>query len=180
MDGARFANAGRARSALHPADITWRAGVDVLCFGGTKNGLPVGEAVVFFDREPARGLRLPRASRPASSPPRCASSPRPGSACWRTTPGCATPRHANAMAQRLHEQLQQASPACSCCTRPRPTRCSRGCRAPPSSALHAAGWRFYNFIGGGGCRFMCSWDTTAAGVDAFAAAVRDAAAAAAR
>jgi threonine aldolase len=49
MDGARFANAV-ATLSCHPSDITWRAGVDVLCFGGTKNGLPVGEAVVFFDR----------------------------------------------------------------------------------------------------------------------------------
>src|SRR6202012_1616627 len=49
MDGARFANAVAALGC-HPADITWRAGVDVLCFGGTKQGLCVGEAVVFFDR----------------------------------------------------------------------------------------------------------------------------------
>ena len=41
MDGARFANAVAALNC-HPSDITWRAGVDVLCFGGTKNGLPVG------------------------------------------------------------------------------------------------------------------------------------------
>ena len=39
------------RSAAAPAESRWRAGVDVLCLGGTKNGLPVGEAVVFFDRE---------------------------------------------------------------------------------------------------------------------------------
>ena len=50
MDGARFANAV-ASLDVDPADITWRAGVDVLCFGGTKMGLPVGEAVVFFNRE---------------------------------------------------------------------------------------------------------------------------------
>ena len=37
-----------------PADLSWRAGVDVLCFGGVKNGLAVGEAVLFFDRELAR------------------------------------------------------------------------------------------------------------------------------
>src|SRR5262245_27077304 len=53
MDGARFANAvaflGRA-----PAELSWRAGVDVLCFGGVKNGLAVGEAVLFFDRDLAR------------------------------------------------------------------------------------------------------------------------------
>jgi threonine aldolase len=49
MDGARFANAVAALGC-HPADTTWKAGVDVLCFGGTKNGMAVGEAVVFFDR----------------------------------------------------------------------------------------------------------------------------------
>src|SRR5258706_16317670 len=46
MDGARFANAVVALG-VKPADITWRAGVDVLSFGSTKNGLAVGEAVVF-------------------------------------------------------------------------------------------------------------------------------------
>ena len=36
---------------MPPKEITWKAGVDVLCFGGSKNGLAMGEAVVFFDRE---------------------------------------------------------------------------------------------------------------------------------
>ena len=49
MDGARFANA-LATLECSPADLTWRAGVDVLCLGGVKNGLAVGEAVLFFDR----------------------------------------------------------------------------------------------------------------------------------
>lgn len=48
MDGARFANA-LAHLKCHPADITWRAGVDVLSFGATKNGALTAEAVVFFD-----------------------------------------------------------------------------------------------------------------------------------
>ena len=50
MDGARFANAC-ASLGCRPAEITWRSGVDVLCFGGTKNGMAVGEAVLFFDRK---------------------------------------------------------------------------------------------------------------------------------
>src|SRR5438552_3504648 len=50
MDGARFANAV-ASLGCAPADLSWRAGVDVLCFGGVKNGLAVGEAVLFFERE---------------------------------------------------------------------------------------------------------------------------------
>jgi threonine aldolase len=50
MDGARFANA-IATLRCAPKEITWRAGVEVLCFGGTKNGLAAGELVVFFNKE---------------------------------------------------------------------------------------------------------------------------------
>ena len=50
MDGARFANAC-ASLGCSPAEATWKSGVDVLCFGGTKNGMAVGEAVLFFDRK---------------------------------------------------------------------------------------------------------------------------------
>ncbi len=49
MDGARFANA-IVSSGASPADMTWRAGVDALSFGATKNGALACEAVVFFDR----------------------------------------------------------------------------------------------------------------------------------
>jgi threonine aldolase len=52
MDGARFANAV-VRLGATPAEVTWRAGVDVLSFGATKGGALAAEAVVFFD--PARG-----------------------------------------------------------------------------------------------------------------------------
>ncbi len=48
MDGARFANA-LARLGCAPAELTWRAGVDALSFGATKNGALGAEAVVFFD-----------------------------------------------------------------------------------------------------------------------------------
>ena len=48
MDGARFANAVAALGVA-PREITWQAGVDVLSFGGTKNGIHVGETVVFFN-----------------------------------------------------------------------------------------------------------------------------------
>jgi threonine aldolase len=50
MDGARFANALVALGCT-PAEMTWKAGVDVLSFGGTKNGAMILEAVVFFDLE---------------------------------------------------------------------------------------------------------------------------------
>ena len=59
MDGARFSNALVA-SGCAPADMTWRAGVDVLSFGGTKNGLLGVEAVVFFDPKPSWEFELRR------------------------------------------------------------------------------------------------------------------------
>jgi threonine aldolase len=52
MDGARFANAVAALGCA-PADLTWRAGVDVLSFGATKNGALAAEAVIFFAPEKA-------------------------------------------------------------------------------------------------------------------------------
>src|SRR6202042_2820565 len=59
MDGARFANAV-AFLDCHPGDITWRAGVDVLSFGATKNGACAAEAVVFFDTSLVRDFELRR------------------------------------------------------------------------------------------------------------------------
>ena len=52
VDGARFSNAlvGGAES---PADLTWRSGIDVLCFGATKNGAMAAEAIVFFNQAAA-------------------------------------------------------------------------------------------------------------------------------
>lgn len=52
MDGARFANAV-AHLGCDPAEVTWRAGVDVLSFGATKNGVLGAEAVIFFDPDKA-------------------------------------------------------------------------------------------------------------------------------
>ncbi len=57
MDGARFANA-IAFTGADPAEVTWRAGVDVLSFGFVKNGGMNAEALIFFD--PARAELVPR------------------------------------------------------------------------------------------------------------------------
>jgi threonine aldolase len=59
MDGARFASAV-AGLGLAPADITWRAGVDIMSFGGTKNGCLAAEAVVIFDPAKAEGFGIAR------------------------------------------------------------------------------------------------------------------------
>lgn len=53
MDGARFANA-LVQLGVSPAQMTWQAGVDILSFGGTKNGCVGAEALVFFDPAQAR------------------------------------------------------------------------------------------------------------------------------
>lgn len=59
LDGARFANA-LATTGATPAEASWKAGVDVLCLGGTKNGLIGAEAVVIFDRDRATEFDLRR------------------------------------------------------------------------------------------------------------------------
>jgi threonine aldolase len=59
MDGSRFANA-LAGTRATPAEMTWRAGVDVMSFGATKNGAMALEAVVFFDQSLAADFRYRR------------------------------------------------------------------------------------------------------------------------
>ena len=170
MDGARFANA-IAALGVTPADMTWRAGVDVLCFGGTKMGLPVGEAVVFFDRSLAEDFayRCKQAGQLASKM-RFLSSPWLGileGDAW-----LSHARHANAMAQRLSTGLAKI-PGASLMF---PTE-ANGVFASLSPAvqdgLRGRGWRFYSFIGAGGSRFMCAWDTTPERVDALLADLRE-------
>src|SRR5437773_7980531 len=56
MDGARFANAV-ASLGCAPKTITWKAGVDILSFGGTKNGVAAGELVIFFDKRSSRDFQ---------------------------------------------------------------------------------------------------------------------------
>lgn len=59
MDGARFANAVSALGC-RPADVTWKAGVDVLSFGATKNGALAAEAVIFFNQDLVRDFEFRR------------------------------------------------------------------------------------------------------------------------
>ncbi|MBB3457803.1 threonine aldolase [Rhizobium sp. BK313] len=59
MDGARFANALVALG-VSPAEMTWKRGVDILSFGGTKNGCWCAEAIVFFNPEQAKEMHFIR------------------------------------------------------------------------------------------------------------------------
>ncbi len=168
MDGARFSNAV-ASLGVAPREITWQAGVDVLCFGGTKNGMAVGEAVVFFNLELAREFdyRCKQAGQLASKM-RFLSAPWVG-----MLKGGAWLRHAgqaNAMAALLEKELL-GIPGVKLLF-PRQAN-AVFVELPPSraEALRAAGWRFYTFIGQGGCRFMCAWDTTEQDVRDLVAAI---------
>ncbi|WP_050797348.1 threonine aldolase family protein [Hylemonella gracilis] len=175
MDGARFANAVAALGC-EPADITWRAGVDVLCFGGTKNGLPVGEAVVFFDKALSEDFayRVKQSGQLASKM-RFISAPWIG--MLQDDVWLRNARHANAMAQRLYGAIKDLA-GVRVPHAPQVNSVFAFLPQPAIPALRAQGWKFYDFIAGGGCRLMCAWDTTPEAVDAFAGDIRRACAAA--
>jgi threonine aldolase len=159
MDGARFANAV-AHLGCHPGDITWRAGVDVLCFGGTKNGLPVGEAVVFFDKSAERRLCLARQTGRATGQQN-ALHLRPLGGLLENDAWLANARHANAMAAAPARRAWQAMHGGAGFLHPPQAnwRVRRASRRALSAALRDKGWKFYDVHRRGGCRFMCAWDT---------------------
>ncbi len=168
LDGARFANATASlRARGHsPADLTWRAGIDVLCFGGTKNGLLTTEAVVFFNRSLAREFdyRVKQSGQ-------LASKMRFASAQWSAVlADGAWLRHA-AHANRQAAQLSAGLAALGAKLLA-PTE-ANGVFVELSPAayadLAARGWHFYKFVGDHGYRLMCSWETQDADVSAFLA-----------
>ena len=165
MDGARFANAVAALGCA-PADITWRSGIDVLCFGGTKMGLPVGEAIIFFDRKLGEefSYRCKQAGQLASKM-RFLSAP--WLAMLENDTWLRHAAHANAMARRLADKIASIAGAEMLL----PTEANGVFVNLPEAAisrLQATGWTFYTFIGGG-ARFMCSWATSEAAIDQLAA-----------
>jgi threonine aldolase len=109
MDGARFANALVHANAT-PAEMTWKAGVDILSFGATKNGCVAAEALVFFD--PAKGRDMPflrkRAGQLFSKSRFVAAQ---FDAYLRDGLWLDLARHANGMADRLRAGLVDAADA---------------------------------------------------------------------
>jgi threonine aldolase len=169
MDGARFANAA-ASLGVTPKEISWQCGVDVLCLGGTKNGLAVGDAVVFFDKRLAEDFeyRCKQAGQLASKM-RFLAAPWMGllkDGIW-----LKNARHANDCAALLEEQLRKF-PELEILV-PRQAN-SVFVRMPDSLIrnLHAKGWHFYTFIGSDGVRLMCSWDTREEAIHALTAAIK--------
>jgi threonine aldolase len=169
LDGARFANALVATGAT-PADMSWRAGIDVLSLGGTKNGCLGVEGIVLFNPERAWELELRR-----KRGGHLASKHRFLSAQMEAylTDGLWLQRaaHANAMGQRLASGLR-----------------AKGATVPQADAnmlfpewsvgthdrLEAAGAVYYRFPAPEGrerARLVASWSTTEADVDRFLAAL---------
>jgi len=103
MDGARFAN-GLARLGCSPADMSWRAGVDVLSFGATKNGTFCCEAVIFFDAALAHDFAF-RRKRGGHTLSKGRFLGAQMSAYLRDGHWLDLARHANAMADRLRAGL---------------------------------------------------------------------------
>jgi threonine aldolase len=174
MDGARFANAVAALG-VSPADLTWRAGVDVLCFGGSKNGIALGEAVVFFDKELARDFdyRCKQGGQLASKM-RFLSAPWLGmlkDGAWLRHAG-----HSNSMATRLGAGLQQV-PSVQISHPVQSNSVFAKFPRALEEKLHTRGWHFYTgVITPDESRLMCSWDTTPEDVDDFIKDVKELAA----
>ncbi|MHC4908912.1 MAG: threonine aldolase family protein [Planctomycetota bacterium] len=173
VDGARFANAVAAIGCA-PNELAGAAGIDALSFGGTKNGLAFGEAVLFFRQEanPAWFERAQHAfpyhrkgTGHLLSKHRFVAAPFEAtltSGAW-----LSHARHANAMASRLAAGLE------SCGLTLRYPADANGIfvELPPrvDEALQSRGHGYYGFGDPewNMARLMCSYDTTEADVDWF-------------
>lgn len=169
VDGARFANAAAALGVSLP-DLVASCGIDLLSFGGTKNGLMVGEAVVAFNPELVPGmLHLRKQTLQLASKMRFIAAQ--FDALLHDDLWLQNASHANAMAQRLCDAVSDVEGV-------------RVTRRPVANAVFAViapearerlqrDFDFYEWDDvTGEVRWMCSWDTTEADIDEFAAAVR--------
>jgi threonine aldolase len=168
MDGARFANAVAALGCA-PKAITWEAGVESLCFGGTKNGTAAGELVVFFKKELALEFdyRAKQAGQLASKMRFLAA---PWAGLLNGDVWLQNARRANERAQLLAGKLMALG-----------LRLAFPCEASAVflllpeqlvAKLHGRGWHFYKFIEPDVYRLMCSWSVTEKDIDDFIADVR--------
>jgi len=166
VDGARFANAVAALGCP-PGDVTWRAGVDVLSFGATKNGAMAGEAIVCFDpklseaiaRRRKRGGHLFSKGRYAAAQLLAYIE----NGLW-----LRLATRANAMAARLGEAAASVLS--------HPVETNQVFIRPGAEALarlRAAGAEFYDWggEGGGEARLVVSWNQAEAEIEAMAAAL---------
>lgn len=175
MDGARFANALVALDAT-PAEMTWKRGIDIVSFGGTKNGCWCAEAVILFDTSKARefGFLRKRAAQLFSKSRFIATQ---FDAYLENGHWLDTARHANAMAAQLAQAID-ASATSRLGWKPQANELFPVIRKDTVEKLTAAGAVFYpwnppsGFAGGIGpdetmCRLVTSFATTQDEVDRF-------------
>jgi threonine aldolase len=166
MDGARFANAVASLNCA-PKAITWEAGVDVLCFGGTKNGIAAGELIIFFKKEISREFdyRVKQAGQ-LGSKMRFLAAPWLGiltDNVW-----LKNAQHANRAAHQLANRLRGEAkidivfPVDANAIFVRMNE-------KLAHDLRARGWHFYNFVEPDVYRLMCSWATNDKAISDFTA-----------
>ncbi|MFJ1705421.1 threonine aldolase family protein [Kitasatospora sp. NPDC088346] len=170
LDGARLANAA-ATLGVPLRAFTTDTGVDVFSFGGTKNGLLLGEAVVVLDQDAVRGVRyLRKTSMQLASKMRFLSvqfDALLGSDLW-----LRSATRSNAMTQRLFEAVKDL-PGIRI---DRPVQANQifAILPPEATAALQKRFRFYTWNEQSGeVRWMTSFDTTEADVDAFASAIAE-------
>ncbi len=172
LDGARFANAVISANAT-PAEMTWKAGIDVLSFGGTKNGCMGVEAVVIFD--PAKAWELELRRKRAGhlfSKHRYLSAQMEAYLTDDLWLRLAT--HANSMGQRLHQSLAQI-PGATLCHQVDANILFPTLAPGTNARAEAKGAVYYNWQtpeGRDAARFVTSWSTTEADTDALLNALR--------
>jgi threonine aldolase len=157
MDGARFANAVASLDCV-PKTITWEVGVDVLCFGGTKNGTAAGELVIFFNKEVSREFeyRVKQAGQLGSKMRFLAASWMGllmGDVWLRNA------QHANRAARELARRLQ-SNASVDIVFPVEANAVFARMDDQIAGGLQVRGWRFYKFIEPDVYRLMCSWSTT--------------------
>ncbi len=168
MDGARFSNA-LASLGCTPADLTWKAGVDVLSFGATKNGALNAEALIVFNESlwDTLPFRRKRAGHLISKMRFIAAQMQ---AYLRDDHWLANARHANAMARRLSEGLARVRGVALVV----PTATNILFVKFPQPMIDALTSRGFDFYHGrwapGVARLVCSFRTTPQMVDSFVAA----------
>lgn len=166
VDGARIANAAAALHAT-PRALSVDLGVDVLSFGGTKNGLLLGEAICFFDPALAAGAApfVRKQAMQLASKMRYVAAQFEALLTGDLWLRYAT--HANAMTARLHERIA----AIEGIRVTRPVRCNAIFATMDRAALARAQNEFFFFIFDEAlpeARWMTHWATQPEDVDAFA------------
>jgi threonine aldolase len=165
MDGARFANAVAALG-VKPREIAGDVGVDVLSFGGTKNGMAFGDAVVFFNRKLSENF-LYRCKQSGQ----LVSKMRFAAAQWigllQDGAWLRNAKHANETAATLEAKLRHL-PGVHVLYPRQANAVFVDMPQPVLDGLHKRGWHFYADVGPHGARLMCSWDSTKEDAEAFA------------